>query len=603
MIDDDSSIKKKRNFIRAIPLFPFFFFIILFWKHIWETIGFFFRFLLNVVGFPINVFTPDTLYSLIIVGFNVFFGFFFLFLIWLALTSRQALLPVSSIRETIQTAIQLIFFIFNLHGPAVFVKDGKLKADAEELHRRGAGVAVVDFNSAIVLEQFNWAPKYIATILGVLLDVIEWFLAVLGIRRPPRDPVRVCGPGLIFIKSDERLQGVGDLTQEFGPVDALTGVVDLRPQFTLSRKQRSFGNEMIRTSVRAYTRDGIELTTNVWTLFAIGLEPDKAPHVLHIICDGGQQPENLRVVTLKEDVDAIRIREKDDELDPEDSREICSYIQSNPELCQYRPLEEGGREPVFDTQRVFSAVYGRARLRADEEQVLPWMKLPVRVATDYFREILSHYNFDELYRPDTSGTLLVDKLRGELRIKMRNASLLNYRLVYHRQLGWPLLGNDDGVLYNPRALLVSPVRALQSSKILRERGIQMLASGFGDLLPTDEVYLQWLASWRAEWERDTKAARAASELDAKRIYNRARVQAQRELAVSLQGIFEDTRHSKEALAMRILQALETVAADRETQRLLPSDTMSMLRSIHDWLLPGDRWMGRGNPMVQERENE
>jgi len=592
MIDDEGSIKKKRNFIRAIPLFPFFFFIIFFWKDIRETIGFFFRFLLNVVGFPIDVFTTYTWNSLIIVGFNVFFGFFFLFLIWLWLISRQALLPVSSIGETIQTALQLIFFIFNLHGPAVFVKDGKLKADAEELHRRGAGVAVVDFNSAIVLEQFSWAPKYIATILGVLLDAIDWFLAVLGIRRPPRDPVRVCGPGLIFIGSDERLQGVGDLAQEFGPVEELTGVVDLRRQFTLSPKQSNPGRELIRTSVFAYTRDGIELTTNVWTLFTIGLEPDKAPFVLHVVCDGGLQPENLRVVTLTEEDGAIRIREREDELDSADSEEICDYIESNPELSRYSPLENGGREPVFDAQRVFSAVYGRARLRADEEQVLPWRQLPVRVAVDYFREILSHYNFDELYRPDDTGTMMIDKLRGELRTQMRNASLLSYRLVYHRSMGWPLLREDEGVLYNPRELMVSPVRALQASKILRERGIQMIASGFSDLLPTDEVYLQWLSSWRAEWERDTKAARAAADLDAQRIYNRARVRAQRELAVSLQEIFEDTRHSKEALAMRILQALETVAADRETQRLLPGETMNMLRSIHDWLLPGDRWMGR-----------
>ena len=155
-----------------------------------------------------------------------------------------------------------------------------------------------------------------------------------------------------------------------------------------------------------------------------------------------------------------------------------------------------------------------------------------------------------------------------------------------------MLRDDEEALYNPRELRVSAVRALQSYKILRERGILMIASGFSDLLPTDEVYLQWLASWRAEWERDTKAARAAADLDAQRIYNRARVRAQRELAVSLQEIFEDTRHSKEALAMRILQALETVAADQETQRLLPSETMSMLRNIHDWLLPGDRWMGR-----------
>ena len=176
---------------------------------------------------------------------------------------------------------------------------------------------------------------------------------------------------------------------------------------------------------------------------------------------------------------------------------------------------------------------------------------------------------------------------------MRNCGLLSYRLVSQRKPGWPMVLKAREVFHNKRDLFVSPVQTLQTSKILRDRGIQMIAAGFGDLVPANEVYLQKLASWRAEWERDTKSTRAAADLEATRIYNRARARAQQELAVSFQEIFENGRHSKEALALRVLQALESIAADRETQRLLPGDTINMLRSIHDWLLPGEIVLGRG----------
>jgi hypothetical protein len=131
------------------------------------------------------------------------------------------------------------------------------------------------------------------------------------------------------------------------------------------------------------------------------------------------------------------------------------------------------------------------------------------------------------------------------------------------------------------------VRALKSPRVLRERGIQIIAAGFAPLLPANDIYLQWMNNWRAEWERETMTAHAINDLEARRIYNRARIHKQQELAANLRAIFEDRNNSREVIAIRLLQALESIAADQDTRRLLPAETISLLQSIHSWLLPGD----------------
>jgi hypothetical protein len=166
-----------------------------------------------------------------------------------------------------------------------------------------------------------------------------------------------------------------------------------------------------------------------------------------------------------------------------------------------------------------------------------------------------------------------------------------------------LITDGDEISYDPRDLQVSQIRALQTPKILRDRGIRITTSNFSDLVPTDQVYLQRLARWRADWERDTKSARAAADLDAQRIYNRARARAQQEIALSFREIYENGRHPREALALRVLQALELIAADQDTQRLLPADTITMLQRIHDWLLPGDMGYGMGNPAASPQDGD
>jgi hypothetical protein len=58
-------------------------------------------------------------------------------------------------------------------------------------------------------------------------------------------------------------------------------------------------------------------------------------------------------------------------------------------------------------------------------------------------------------------------------------------------------------------------------------------------------------------------------------------------------ILENTEISRDALALRILQALETAASDPETRQLLPGDVLQFLREIHNLLLPGDGFPPRG----------
>jgi hypothetical protein len=237
---------------------------------------------------------------------------------------------------------------------------------------------------------------------------------------------------------------------------------------------------------------------------------------------------------------------------------------------------------VFNQGRVFSAVFSRARTR--ENHVIPWNDLPSRVAIDYFREVLSSINYNQLYESTSPNFLQVDHLRRKLRMHLRNQALLSYRVIYTTD-------NSDLVpekQYSANQLKVSTIRPLTTPKVLRDRGIKINASGFGDLIPVSPlVYKQQLDSWRATWQRDTEETRAGFELEVTRIQNRARAQAQRELTHCLSQILQKNDISQEVLAIRIFQALETLATEPATHQLLPGDTINILRMVHDWLLPGD----------------
>jgi hypothetical protein len=191
----------------------------------------------------------------------------------------------------------------------------------------------------------------------------------------------------------------------------------------------------------------------------------------------------------------------------------------------------------------------------------------------------------------------VNEIRGELASTMRNSGLLSFRPVYHRAG----LSLEKGTKYSATDLLTIPYQTsypLQTPQVLRDRGIRVIACGFGDLVVGEKIYRQRLDNWRAGWDQETEILEAGLDWESTRVRTRARIQAQQEFIKSLSQIYQSNGNSKEILALRVLQALEMAATDPKTRRLLPEDTFSMLQSIHNWLLPQD--MGYG-PVSEGRE--
>jgi hypothetical protein len=98
------------------------------------------------------------------------------------------------------------------------------------------------------------------------------------------------------------------------------------------------------------------------------------------------------------------------------------------------------------------------------------------------------------------------------------------------------------------------------------------------------IYQQRLDNWRARWERDAVYSRVHYDLEAMRVLNRARVQGQRDLAITLATIFQSSEHSQEALALRVYQALEAAATNPATKELLPEATVNLMGRISDLLM-------------------
>jgi hypothetical protein len=131
--------------------------------------------------------------------------------------------------------------------------------------------------------------------------------------------------------------------------------------------------------------------------------------------------------------------------------------------------------------------------------------------------------------------------------------------------------------------------------VLRDRGIRIITSSFGDLNVDERIYKQRLDYWRAGWDRETEIVEGELEWESTRVRAQARIQAQQDFVQSLAQIYQSNGNSKEILALRLLQALEAAVTDPKTRQLLPEETFSMLRSIHDWMLPGGTWGSSKSP--------
>jgi hypothetical protein len=447
----------------------------------------------------------------------------------------------------------------------VFAEDGQQEIRTEGFRRSGLSFARVAPNSAVVFERRPGRPGCFRGLFKALK------------RQHPRDRLvtRTQGPGIVFTGFGERVRGVADLRTQ----------IRLRPK------------------VMARTRDGIEVESNAFAIFTLGQNPD----VLKVTYLGEEIPKNLHVVNLgwqdpdEENGRPYRLQVVDgltDDLDMDDKREIHRFVQwcKQRGISRSRPPAE--KQPdwkcVFDNQRVFAAIQSQS-YDVQEKKIKNWTELPAHLAVAFYRDMLAQKEYDELYEPVNLNEYPILKLKNEFRKRMIHQGILAYQYVERRD-GKDFVvtgrrGHDhlEATEWNESEIIRYPVRELKSQKVLRSRGIKVIHAGFTELDPSmPDVQDHYMFNyWRAFWHQKTLNIRTDHEMEALKIMGRARADAQRDMIDTLSTILSSGDRSLEALAVRVYQALEGIAADPETQRLLPKETRQMMRSLRSLLLPGD----------------
>jgi hypothetical protein len=488
---------------------------------------------------------------------------FIAMMIWVA----QFVLPVRRLDERWSAVKRLFFYLLGLHGPAVFVKDGRILSDIKERKRTRPGVALVDLRSAIVLETS-------ARVRGKVHDLSKdeevdeeapggGSLFLFGRKKKrKRLEIEAKGPGLVFTKRRQRVHGA----------------VDLRRQFRITPK------------VDAYTRDGIKVESAVYSVFSLSDEPDTF-FITNIGDTSKRNPEDLRAVQVdKKYENDGSVTERVTglyRLNPGDAEEVINYFES----VDFRldPMDSqresaASRDPYpFDQERVTRAIYYLPHI-ADDKTPVEWSELPNMVVIEEFRNTVAQYAFDYMHMPDNADEFPLKKIKQEFAFKIKSKGVAKYQLVFRRD-GKPVM---EGQQWNIRELTRSPAQLFQTPQVLRDRGIKVVAAGFSELKPPEQVKNELINNWQARWEKEINSRLAQRDLEAARIRNQARVQAQQNVSSVLSDVLTNGQpYSKEALTLRVFQALEAAATDVSKTRLLPQDTINMLYSLYQWMLEED----------------
>ena len=220
-----------------------------------------------LLGMPVTGLPPanELLLQIMFIAFNIAGALLFALLIVYLIGG--AVLPVRTAAEQWEAMQLYTRLLRGRRAPLVRVREGQLVKDPFGKPKAGSGAAIVDLNSAIILERQTSAPTN--------LTVPVYSNAHSSSRRA-RPIVRVGRPGLSFIRRSERLRGV----------------VSLRKQACTN------------PGVLGYTSDGIEVKTNVVAVFTLG----QLATTIKVAYLGKPTFRNLRVLnldpeTLKDRVD------------------------------------------------------------------------------------------------------------------------------------------------------------------------------------------------------------------------------------------------------------------------------------------------------------
>jgi hypothetical protein len=413
------------------------------------------------------------------------------------------------------------------------------------------------------------------------------------------------GPGVVLINSNSAVV-VGN--QIYGPGIAFTGgrrigmVMDLRKQI---RTQKG---------VRAVTRDGIEIETDLSIQFSISAPPE----IVYIcVKKPGTMKEHIRVLDVDGDGKILNIQEPN--FHPEELHEIYTTLQreniGDKEGIPYYE-ERSSLQSRFDAQRVRTAFTNQLR-RPDSGERVDWRDLPLALAIEEFRNLIVRFPFDDLYiRPDVGSdpwdqvsaasktgsmpaTAINKKpptyeerlrrfplatIRREYSNRVRATGYVAYALVERKDGGSVEEGQslkDAETRINDPILLAGHPMMQIYQRPLRQSRITVSKVSFGEVIPASpEVRNQKIQNLIARWNADAFRTEVGFEEQAAMIRSRAKAQVQQDTVYALRDLLRKSDTAQTAVILRIFQALE--AATSSTDNAEMARMMQMLRDLREW---------------------
>ncbi len=239
-------------------------------------------------------------------------------------------------------------------------------------------------------------------------------------------------------------------------------------------------------------------------------------------------------IELKTSVSVTFALDTGDQVSPRESPDERDFFQTTRITPEF----------PFNPESAFNAYYGYAV--TEKQEMLKWTDLPVVVATEFFRDQVSKLTLDDLFMP-------AEPLSSPI-------SALQTRLT-------------DQV---------------QKAQMLRERGIKVYSVSVGNLELSEEVMRLRVRAWAAHWQKEAIETLSNAEVEAERIKERARAEAQAEMLGSFreylaQTFTGDGEQSKREIAQKFVHALNRVASDPVTRMLISGDTMRQLANLRYWV--------------------
>jgi|CXWL01.1.fsa_nt_gi hypothetical protein len=485
----------------------------------------------------------------------------------------QFLLPINRWEDRKKAFNRISLFARGKHGAAIFIKNGEQITRRSEMDSKKPGVALVDLSSAIVLTQNDNAKTWYLPDEEEIAPTAKKKSVIQfpwQNKKPDTSFYEAKGPGVVFIENGQRIHSIINL-----------------------RKQTRTSEEVV-----VYTRNGIKIKSTVSVVFSLSDEPD----ILTVGYVGGTTPSHLKILNIKEDGNNITI-ESVYNLDQGDAEEVLHSIQ-NP-FTALSPSENLiGAPYTFDKDRVLQAALSQARNKSSE--AIYWHESPLEAATDIFRATLAEIPYDNLFNGSIARNLpnsnagdehsregdkknekmtvqTLSRIRDDFSIKVKLRGMISFQFIEHMG-GSPFYKGQNIPLSSVKKYAPVPL-AGEKFNFFRDRGIVVKKASFGEILAVEEgIQKRMVGNWMAKMKNEIAISNAEYELEAIRVHNRNRALLQEEMTHLLAGVFQSTPHFDEALALRVLQALETSITEMSDVDMQSIDIYELLKNLHDWIL-------------------